>query len=154
MTGRGKGRWREAEAEAETGTGEGGGGALAVVETGGRRGAQRGYQDMAWGVKDSSCNHVDFAVRVERQPQMRLWSAGMTRCVRVCGGNRRIAGQSEIANQLVSDLELEVWAFLETRGDAALILRGLPTSTVPMLVSKSSGSSSVLLFKEIVYFTP
>ena len=33
-----------------------------------------------------------------------------------------------------SDLELEVWAFLETRGDAALILRGLPTSTVPMLV--------------------
>ncbi|BAH91494.1 Os01g0978500, partial [Oryza sativa Japonica Group] len=40
------------------------------------------------------CNHVDFAVRVERQPQMRLWSAGMTRCVRVCGGNRRIAGLS------------------------------------------------------------
>uniref|UniRef100_A0A0D9YKW5 Uncharacterized protein n=1 Tax=Oryza glumipatula TaxID=40148 RepID=A0A0D9YKW5_9ORYZ len=41
--------------------------------------------------KWTSCNHVDFAVRVERQPQMRLWSAGMTRCVRVCGDNRRIA---------------------------------------------------------------
>uniref|UniRef100_A0A0D3EZE3 Uncharacterized protein n=1 Tax=Oryza barthii TaxID=65489 RepID=A0A0D3EZE3_9ORYZ len=103
--GRGKGRWREAEAE--TGTGEGGGGALAVVKTGGRRGAQRGYRDMAGGVRTQVVTMLILPFGLSASHKC---DSGMTRCVRVCGGNRRIAGQTEIANQLVGDLELEVWA--------------------------------------------